>query len=721
VPTHISLAEAASLLGVSKETLRNWDKSGKLKSVRQPNNNYRLYALADVQKVVAEQPQAQYRVTQSLFNDSDFEQLPGSDREGKDKDLKRALAKVHRALRDTDANSSIVERFDETTKLVFLKLLAERDTANCEFFVQRPGETLEGYAQRLRTTFQEAAKSNHGLFPGKFRELKLSDTALAAVGSILADVELRASSQDLKGYAYEEMIRNTFDKGDNQQFFTPQPVVEFLVSALGDRLHGTVCDPAAGTGGFLVEIVKQNRPYKKLVALEIDERLAWVSGINLFVHGTTSAETHCLGNGGTLGKAGKRYQAAFDAIVTNPPFGSDFTDRTELEQYTLGKGKASRRRGVLFIERCLELLKEGGWLGIVIDEGALSLPSAADVRELILQRSELAAVFSLPETAFMPYASVNTSILILQKNSRPPEKQLTFFARAENVGRKANGDADIVYDDSGAPRLNSDLPEILEAWSRFESTGSLEHQTDSIFLANPLALANDLTNRENRLDFRFHHPARLAAQAALDRCEYKLLQLGELCDIRNEGYVPSVDFSDQVILYTGLAHMEPRTGFIHQASTPANALTSGVKKYYRGDVLFARMRPNLRKVAHVDFEKPGYASAECVVLTVKRNGGATPIIDPFLLSILLRSDYAYGQIIHLIAGIGRPRIALKDLLTIRIPVTPPEHQIALREAFLKTRAHYESLRLEARRLLECAASIELQAIESVAEGFVRRT
>jgi type I restriction-modification system DNA methylase subunit len=719
--TFISLAETASFLGVSKETLRNWDKAGKLKSVRRPNNNYRVYSLTEVQRMVAKQPEAVYRENASLFEETFISATNDSDIGSQDKDLKRALARVHRALRDTDGNSSIVERFDETTKLIFLKLLSERALAtSSDAFVQTNDEQPHTYAKRIREAFEKAAAANPKLFPEKFRTLRLSDAALATVGYILANVELRASSQDLKGYAYEEMIRNTFDKGDHQQFFTPQPIVEFLVSALGDRLKGTVCDPASGTGGFLVEVTKEKCPYKSLVAFEIDERLAWVSGINLFVHGATQVECRCIPAGGTLGKEGKSFFRKFDAIITNPPFGSDFNDRNELDSYILGKGKVSRRRGILFIERCLDMLKEGGWLGIVIDEGVLSLPSAADVRELILQRSEVVAVFSLPETAFLPYASVNTSILLLKKNSKPPQRQTTFYARAENIGRKANGEADLLYDDTGAPRPNSDLPEILRAWRQFEAKGQLQDQTDNVFLANPHALDVVSGSLDNRLDFRFHHPARIAAQLALEQCEYRLIQLGELCDIRNESYVPSIDFSDQAILYTGLANIESRTGHCYQIATPANALTSGVKKYYRGDVLFAKMRPNLRKIAYVEFETPGFASAECVVLTVRKDSSGLPVIDPFLFSILLRSDYTYGQIIHIIAGIGRPRIALKDLLTVRIPVPPLKDQKLLRDAFIGAKHSYESLRVKARTLTESASLMELQAIEGVARGFISK-
>lgn len=715
---HITLAEAASLLGVTKETLRNWDRSGKLTSVRDPKNNYRLYLLSDVQALAlpeVREPRAEY---ESAEEGSAAASAAKSGEDSQERDLKRALSKTHKVLRDTDGSSSIVERFDETTKLIYLKLRCERSASHKRAFEQTQGESVFAHATRLRELFASETAEHGELFPERFASLKLSDAALSAAASVLAQVELSSSKQDVKGFAYEEMIRNTFDKGDHQQFFTPQTIVEFLVAMMGKMIKGNVCDPASGTGGFLVEVAKRGVATEKLIGLEIDDRLAWVAGINLFVHGASKFETRCLVNGGSLGSGGAKLFQGMDAIITNPPFGSDFSDRSELERYVLGRGRTSRRRGVLFIERCLDMLKEGGVLGIVIDEGVLSLPSNADVRELILAKSDLLAVISLPETTFMPYASVSTSILLLRKNTKSsPARQLTFYARAENVGRKANGDQDIEYDDQGMPRLINDLPSILSAWELFERNGTLEKQTDDVYLANPLALIRSDSNGDNRLDFKFHHPARLAAQVGLKDCSFDLVSLGEICSLRNESYVPSVDFPDQFIPYTGLAHIEPRIGHAQQVTVSGSSLKSAVKKYYRGDILFAKMRPNLRKVAIVDFEKPGYASAECVVLKVKQANGE-PIIDPFLLSILLRSDYTFGQIIHLIAGIGRPRIALKDLLTVKVPLPPAHQQRAFRETFIKTRETYESLRLEAKRLSETASSMELQAIESVAHAFV---
>jgi type I restriction-modification system DNA methylase subunit len=715
---YISLTEAASLLGVTKETLRNWDKSGKLKPVRNSTNNYRMYLLKDVQDLnplTIDQ--------QTLFESATSEdQITTGEVNSKDeteKGIRKLLVKLHKILRDTDANSSIVERFDEVTKLLFLKLLVDQARHDSTLFDRKSNESQSDYATKIRKAFCTSTDVNSNLFPEKFRELRVSDSALDSLGSALNEISLAAGSRDVKGYAYEEMIRNTFDKGDHQQFFTPQSVVEFMVGLVEGHLSGVIADPACGTGGFLVEVAKRQRDNVKLIGLEIDERLAWVSGINLFVHNAPTFQTLCLANGGTLGSAGRQFTEHFDVVLTNPPFGSDFSDKEELDAFILGRGKTSRRRGILFLERSLALLREGGWLAIVIDEGVLSLPSASDVRDVILTQAELCAVISLPETAFMPYANVNTSILLLRKRHAPSTNYLTFYARAENVGRKPNGEPDLTYDEAGMPSLNNDLPEILAVWRQFERTGVLERQTENLFVANSSGNNLSVVRAENRLDFRFHHPARVAAEAAVARCEFPLVQLGDICGVRNESYVPSVDLTDQIIPYTGLAHIESYVGFAHQVRTPANSLSSAVKRYCRGDILFAKMRPGLRKVTYVDWHTSGYTSAECIVLTVRENGNAA-IIDPLLLSILLRSDFVFGQIIHLIAGIGRPRITLKDILHIKIPLPPKNRQIEILNAFSNAKSHYERTRNEARQLETTAAHLELQAINSVANAFVTK-
>jgi type I restriction enzyme M protein len=425
----ISLNEASQLLGVSKETLRNWDRAGTLKSKRNPANNYRTYALDDVLRLKEDSPIPSLPAQTKSAGPAAPQTGGGMTEEV----FKRHLARLHRSLRDAHGDSSLIGRFDEISKLLFAKALSEKTPGQHDLFNQLLEENA-AYAGRIRKFYEQACAKFSVLVPERFRQLNLPDEAIIAAGEVLSALQLTNAAVDIKGVAYEEVVRNTFDKGDNQQFFTPREIAAFLVAMLANETHGAVCDPASGTGGFLVEMLRQDAKVASFTALEVDERLAWVTGINLFLTGANEFQSIYLGNGGSLGAKGESFIGTFNVIITNPPFGSDYSDSASLQKYELGRGLASRRRGILFIERCLDMLKPGGVLGMVIDEGVLSLSSTQDVREFIQRRAELLAVVSMPETAFMPYASVNTSIIILRK-AKKPAHGLTFFAKSERVGR----------------------------------------------------------------------------------------------------------------------------------------------------------------------------------------------------------------------------------------------------------------------------------------------
>ena len=204
-----------------------------------------------------------------------------------------------------------------------MKLLSEGEPASQDLFLQLL-ESNQAYVRRIRAFYEATCTKYPALVPERFRRLNLPDEAIVAAGEIVSAMQLSGASMDIKGIAYEEVVRNTFDKGDNQQFFTPREIAAFLVALLKDKTRGTVGDPASGTGGFLVEMLRQGAPVKKFLALEVDDRLAWVSGINLFLNGARDFQSVFLGNGGSLGAKADRYLDFFDVISTNPPFGSDF-------------------------------------------------------------------------------------------------------------------------------------------------------------------------------------------------------------------------------------------------------------------------------------------------------------------------------------------------------------------------------------------------------------
>ena len=265
-------------------------------------------------------------------------------------EFRRLVKRLHRTLRDREGNSSLIERFDELTKLLYLKVHDERtsgETDGVRPFATGSQDSDSEIASRVSLAFERHVTRGPELFPDRFREIRFGTAALREVVEIPEPVSLLAAGEDLKGLAYEEVIRNTFDKGDNQQFFTPRSLVEFIVSMVGSALSGIICDPACGTGGFLLcassaLATGANIPGAQFLGFEVDERLKWVAGINLDMHEVANFTVEHLEGAGSLGEGVTERLGTVDTILTNPPFGSDFTDAKALKQLELGRGRVSR-------------------------------------------------------------------------------------------------------------------------------------------------------------------------------------------------------------------------------------------------------------------------------------------------------------------------------------------------------------------------------------------
>ena len=151
-------------------------------------------------------------------------------------------------LRDHDSHSNIIERFDELTKLLFLKLVSEVDSTTDQSLERKVQEENKAYASRIRAGYAEASKKHSNIVPTTFATLRTSDDAICECATALAQVSFKKTGLDVKGLAYEEVIKNTFDKNDNQQFFTPPTIVKFMVKMMSRSLKGDVCDPSRRNG-----------------------------------------------------------------------------------------------------------------------------------------------------------------------------------------------------------------------------------------------------------------------------------------------------------------------------------------------------------------------------------------------------------------------------------------------------------------------------------------
>lgn len=692
--TMITLTEAATFLGISKATLRNWDNDGKLVAVRNPINGYRQY---EMERLIKLKKEITGEETISL------EKQEGDLRLQETKSIKRVVNKLHCIIRDSDANSNIVTRFDEISKLLFVRLMSGRDIFK--------GYDLDGtlYGNKIQKEYTRLLDESGRKIPERFLEINLDTEAIKLCGKELFSLVIDDYKCDIKGLAYEDTIRGTFDKSDNQQYFTPYQIVEFIAKALKPFLKGTVCDPACGTAGFLTRV--KDLADVKLLGFEVDERLSWVSTLNLFIHGADDFETYFMSNGGSLGSQADSFYETMDVILTNPPFGSDYTDGNILDKYVLGKGRNSRRRGILFIEQAWNLLKEDGMLAIIIDQGVLNSKTNIDVREFIFSHYEIKGIIDLPETAFLPYANVSSSIMILQKKKKNLKQGQTFFAKSEKIGRKSNGDDDIIYYPNGDYELDSDLNDILAAWNMFIS-GKYQMQNANCFVSRVDEYLEE--DKSMRLDYKFHHPYRNESKKLLDNSKSPLISLSEICTERNLPYVPAADSDATSILFTGLANIEPFTGVATQELTPAASIKSSVKRYEPKDIVFSKMRPALRKVAVMNMSEGGYVSSECTVFTVRNDNNGEPLVVPEILSAILRSDFVYGQLMSCVTGIGRPRISGKDLRKIMIPIPDKQLQIKVMQKLRANEASVKQLKDRAEALKEEAENLEIKMINEVA-------
>lgn len=278
-------------------------------------------------------------------------------------------------------------------------------------------------------------------------------------------------------------------------------------------------DACAGSGGFLIatyeDVYKHAlsngvEPRKKeqllkrlgqetLFACEIEEKAARLGKLNMIVHAVNTQNAQWLHQNylyneeyGGL-KPSIEYEVDFgdgkkksrigpdsiDLVLTNPPFGKCVKAEGILLDYQFGhevkvfktKGRPPEKRPknsqdseVLFIEHYLRVLKPGGKLLIVLPDGVLSNATAKPVRDFMREHAIIKAVISLPSETFASTGtSIPTNVVYLQKK-RPGDVQGDIFmARADYVGRRANGD----------PLKENDLPFILEKFREWQ-TGTLE-------------------------------------------------------------------------------------------------------------------------------------------------------------------------------------------------------------------------------------------------------
>jgi len=410
----------------------------------------------------------------------------------------------------------------EVISLLFCKIYDEVNTGRRDAVEFRCGhnEAPCSVEKRILDLFDQVKVEYPDVFDESDR-IHLDSVSLAYIVGELQPYCVTEADRDAIGEAFEVFIGPAL-RGAEGQFFTPRNVVRALVEMVDPKPGEMVIDPACGSGGFLtvaLEHVWQELEMEGLdkgwSPVQLDRRKREVAtrtfrGLDKdsFLAKVTKAYMAIIGDGrGGVFRVDSSLQrpdewpevvraavpvGRFDVVLTNPPFGKKIrvTGAGLLSQFDLGhkweQDKVLGRRGLstallrdqapqmLFLERCLDLLKPGGRLGIILPESLFGSPSYGHIVEWLMGRARVIAVVAMPEALFKTSGKIGTHtkvcIVVLQKRAGLPDPgEDIFMADAKWCGHDSRGNDTLRRNPEGTVELLDDVPVVADRFRAIRS------------------------------------------------------------------------------------------------------------------------------------------------------------------------------------------------------------------------------------------------------------
>jgi len=459
-----------------------------------------------------------------------FEEIPNIPRYGervedvgkfKRKDLRPAenLKPTFRTIRNYLAANAVGITRDEVfasqiINLIFCKIYDERFTKPEDTVKFRAGigEKDEDVQARVLELF-EKVKHQYSDVINVADTIALDAKCIKYIVGELQLYSLKDSSRDAVGEAFEIFIGPSL-KGAQGQFFTPRNVVNMVIKMIDPDTDEKILDPACGSGGFLVESLryvwaklekkgedlgwpeteieaeKQKVAIKNFRGIDKDSFLSKVAKAYLAILGDGRGGVHCENSLDRYENWSPKTtedirEGTFDVIVTNPPFGKKLAiDATEiLSLYDLGHKWTTNTDGtfvkgdlvdkqppqLLFIERCFQLLREGGRLGIVLLESIFGMPKYQYVVNYIQSKARILAVVTLPEDLFQPHTHAKCCVMICQKYNKGENADTCgnyniFMSDVKWCGHDSRGNVTYTYNQNGEKVVLDEIPLVADKY-----------------------------------------------------------------------------------------------------------------------------------------------------------------------------------------------------------------------------------------------------------------
>lgn len=289
-----------------------------------------------------------------------------------------------------------------------------------------------------------------------------------AVG-IIDELHISEQNQDTQGDIYEYLLSELKSAGKNGQFRTPRHIIRMMVELVDPQIGQTICDPACGTSGFLINayehIVRKNttediikydpdgtahnligdkivkKEYwdllrkKTFYGFDFDTTMIRIGLMNMILHGI---EHPNIRYADVLSRKFDQ-SMKYDVVLANPPF-AGAVDKTDIsDDFKTDTTKTE----LLFLELFHNLLKIGGKAAVIVPNGVLfgASKSHVEIRQLLLERCQLEAVISMPSGVFKPYSGVGTAVLVFTKGGKTEN---VWFYKMEKDGYSLDDKRDFI-------------------------------------------------------------------------------------------------------------------------------------------------------------------------------------------------------------------------------------------------------------------------------------
>jgi len=325
---------------------------------------------------------------------------------------------------------------------------------------------------------------------------------LAKVVDMIDQVPME--DRDTKGDLYEYMLGKIASAGQNGQFRTPRHIIQLMVELTAPTATDVICDPACGTGGFLVaagEYLRERQPEifrdaklkrhfneRLFHGFDFDNTMLRIGSMNMLLHGVENPDIRYRDS---LAQDHAGEEEKYTLILANPPFAGSLDYEScakDLQQIV-----KTKKTELLFLALFLRLLKPGGRAAIIVPDGVLFGSSNAHkmLRQLLVEEQKLDAIISLPGGVFKPYAGVSTAILLFTKTNSGGTGQVWFYDVDADGMSLDDKRTELLQPEKLGPvpkvaltvdeHSKNNLPDILVRWAQRESSERKNARTAQSF------------------------------------------------------------------------------------------------------------------------------------------------------------------------------------------------------------------------------------------------